>query len=80
MTPDWTRLPSTLRLPFFAGPASVLDPGDGGGGGAEDAVLLVGPPAFADAALVTFCPTSLLAGWTRVETQTHVADTVSYIS
>lgn len=55
ITPDWTRLPSTLRLPRFAGPASALDAGGGGGGGgAEDAALLVGPPAFPDAALVTF--------------------------
>ena len=58
---------------MFTGPASVLEPGDGGGGGAEDALLLVGPPFFPDAALVTFWPTSLLAGWTH--THTHVADT-----
>lgn len=64
ITPDWTRLPSTLRLPLVAGLASALGSDDGGGGGADDAVLLVGPPAFPDAALVTFWPTSLLAGGT----------------
>lgn len=69
-------MPSTLRLPRFAGPASALaGGGGGGGGGAEDSVLLVGPPAFPDAALVTFWPTSLLAGWAHTQTGTHVVDT-----